>query len=56
MGIVLPNRKIGRDGDTQPEFLRSLAHPLCLELAKPLLWAEHRDKCEGDTVRAGDVH
>ena len=55
MRVVLPHREVGRDRDTQPQFLDPPCHTLCLELSEPFLWPKDRDKCEGDRVGSEEV-
>lgn len=55
MCVILPHGEVGRNGDTQPQFLDPPCHTLCLELSKPFMWPEDRDEGEGDSVGAEEV-
>ncbi len=55
VSMVLANREIGRDCDTQPELRRSLRCTLRLKLPKPVTRTKHGHKCERHTVGAGNL-
>lgn len=54
VSMVLANRKVGWDGDAQPEIWRPLCSSLRLKLAKTITWSKYRDKCQWYAVGTGN--
>ena len=55
VGVVLPNGKVGRNGDTQPQLGSAFGVSLGLKLAKPVTRAEDGHKRQRHAVGAGNL-
>ena len=55
VGVVFPNGKVGRNGDTQPQLGSAFGVSLSLKLAKPVTRAEDGHKRQRHAVGAGDL-